>query len=152
MAGQPATPASVGRYDQYEQKMQALRRTLDTVARYRVLLILCVLLLTGSTLGLLAAIGSFTAMPADRTYHYGDTMDFGADAFWSNVSYEYAPEDGSQWQSGLPQMPGKYRIRAVSQNGFRRLRYSREATVTVLPRNLSVEIGKTDLIYGDSAE
>ena len=140
-----------GRYDQYVEKILSLRRTLDILHHYRILLILVAALILGAILSLMAVIGHFTAIPTDCTYFYGETPSLGADAFLSGISYEFSQED-SIWHAGLPQVPGTYRVRALSINGFGKTRHSKDAEVTILPRSLSVTIRPESIPYGDSLQ
>ncbi len=147
----PLSPVMAGRYDRYAKKILSVRHVLDTIIRYRVLLCVIAALVLGSALSLMAVIGHFTAMPAACTYDYGEEPTFGADAFLSKISYEYAGEDNI-WHVGTPKFPGTYQVRAVSKNGFGKARHSKQAQVTILPRSLSATLGEAEIPYGNSLE
>ncbi|MBQ7344808.1 MAG: transglutaminase domain-containing protein [Oscillospiraceae bacterium] len=139
------------RYSRYETRIQRIGQALGWARRHRIVLALTALWITVAVVGLLLAVGSFTGSLTFETLTYGGSPPCTIHAFLSDVRYQYAPAEGEAvWSDESPTLPGKYRIRAVSKNGFGRERYSDPATFTLLPRDLDVQIHAGTFVYGSS--
>ena len=138
-------PPSSSRYNLYEARMKTLRRHLD----FWYLYVLAAGALIALILFFLSRIGSFSGDITCGDFVYGDAPNGSAKAFLARVTWEYAPENSSQWSSAYPTETGTYRIRATTKNGFGQPVYSNEVTVTITPRPLTAQINGIACIYGD---
>ena len=137
------------RYRRYEARVQRLAKTLRWAKGHWLLLTLAALLTIAAVIGFLLTVGTFTGTLDCKTLVYGENPQCSMDAFLSQVSYQYAPAEGEPvWSDTFPTLPGQYRIRAVSKNGFGQPRYSDFVTFTLLPRELTVEIQDGAFVYG----
>ena len=121
-----------GRYEQYELRIRAIARVLRWIRRFKWLLITGAFLIAAgfAFVGIVPGIFTQEATCADHTY--GETLQYQAEAILSDVSYEFSTtEEGAAWTKEIPTLVGTYRIRAVSQNGYGKLRYSEEMLFTI---------------------
>ena len=137
------------RYDRYEAKMRRWGRFLKPLRRHPVLTAVTVLVVAAGLIALLLSMGRFSGEPRCDDFFYGDQPQCDLQAFLSQIRYEYADGSGD-WNQTPPTHIGRYRIRAVSTNGFGQPQYSDEMTATVLPRPLTVQISSGSYVYGDS--
>lgn len=137
------------RYSRYEARIRRFGQILGWVRRHWVMLALAGLLIAVAVVGFLLAVGSFTGSISCEDLIYGETPRCSVEVFLSDVRYQYAAAEGEAvWSDELPTLPGTYRIRAVSKNGFGQPKYSDSITFTLLPRELNVQIHSGTFVYG----
>lgn len=138
------------RYDRYEARIRAVRRILDGIRRHRIALAVTGAATVAAVLCFLAFVGHFIGQASYEDFVYGEKPQCSVKAFLSDTRYQYAPVDGeAAWSDAAPSLPGQYRIRAVSQNGFGQPHYGEAMTVTMFARKLSVRIEQASFVYGD---
>lgn len=138
------------RYNRYFAKIQRLKRLMHFVKAHRIAVMAAVLILAGSLCAFLLSIGSFSGVIESGDLVYGDAPQGTLTAFLSKYRYQYASMDANAvWSDSVPNEPGQYRVRGVSRNGFGINRYSKETTLTLLPRPLEVQIQDGSYVYGD---
>lgn len=138
------------RYEDYEKRIQGVRKMFDYIRRHRIALTAVAIALTGLVFCFLGMIGHFTGEARCSDFYYGEQPQSSLRAFLTGVEYQYASADGEPvWSDQAPVVPGQYRIRAVSRNGFGVYRYSEEMTATMHPRELRIDIMDASYIYGD---
>lgn len=143
-------PSVSQRYERYEARMRGIRRRYDNVADHPVASCLIVAFIVGLVLTFLAIIGSFFGVLVSEDFVYGDKVPFAAKAFLSDTTFQFASAEGeSLWGAEVPYLPGEYRVRGMSENGFGRPRYTDSATFRILPRPLTVTISDAQCFYGD---
>jgi len=140
------------KYEQYERRMRTLAKIVAWIRRYYKTVILPPVIAICAVLAFLSAIGIFTERPEPPSLVYGEMMDLSADAFLSDVSYEFRTTDGTVWHEGVPDTAGTYVLRAISRNGFGKPYYSDEATVVISPAPLSLECTLDACLYGTENE
>lgn len=139
------------RYDRYVARMQAIGRVLNSIRRHRIAISAATVLAAVLVCGFLAIIGNFTDALVCQDFIYGDEPSYAAKAFLSDVQYQFSPMEGEAvWSETTPTIPGEYRIRAVSENGFGRPNYSEEMSITMHPMALHINIRSASFAYGDS--
>ena len=77
-------------YDNYKSKILIIAKVWETIKRFRILILSCLLAVTATVTGLLIAKGAIYGdkdCPAEITY--GETLDYGAGAFMGDITYEY---------------------------------------------------------------
>ena len=138
-------------YDKYKSRIMYIAKIVDVIKKFRVLILSVVLAVTAIVTGLLAARGTVygeDSIPTQITY--GEQLSLGADAFMSHVSYEFRREGDGEWTTQKPTRAGKYQIRPVAEATFGGKRYGDVCTLTILPKNIVVEVQETELIYGET--
>ena len=80
---------------------------------------------------------------------YGKAPTFSAEAWFSDVRYEYSDAKGTAWSSKAPTHMGNYKVRAVSE-GFFGERYSEEMAFSIVPRTIEVSLKDKTVVYGES--
>ena len=138
------------RYSRYEAKMQRVGQILDGIKRHRIAVGLIATTIIALLICFLGMIGHFMGVPSCRDYIYGDQPACSVNAFlFDDMQYQFASAEGEAiWSNSSPILPGPYRIRAVSQNGFGQPKYSQAATFTLLARELNIHIISTNFVYG----
>lgn len=138
------------RYNKYEARVQAVGRTLDRIRQHKIAAILGVAAVVAIVLCFLGLIGMQSGEAKCADFVYGDEPPCSVKAFLADLQYEYAAVEGAaDWSDTMPVLPGKYRIRAVSKNGFGKPVYSEEMTFTLLERDLTVRVSDASFVYGD---
>ena len=130
-------------YDKYKNRIFSFARLIALIKRYRVLIlsILSVILVATSTL--LGTSGTISVGGAPKAeIVYGETVQFEAEAFLSNVQYEYRASGSDEWISGFPTQAGDFYVRATSTNAFGGKTYSKEYAITINAKKLALEIKK----------
>lgn len=136
------------RYERYEQRMLILRRILLWIKKYYKVITIPLVCVTAATLTFLAFVGTFTGALSCEGCVYGERPSAYAEAFLSDVRYEYCTEDGV-WRNGLPTEAGEYQVRAVSTTGFGKPRYSDSAPLSIAQRELRFSYGEVCCLYGE---
>ena len=109
------------------------------------------LLLTAvlATVGYLVAkgmvIGGVTCAPV---LAYGDDATPSSFVVMGSAVYEYAAEESDEWSRVPPVLPGKYRVRAVTERSFGRVSYSAPTPFTIEPRKVTVTVSEDSVPYG----
>lgn len=135
-------------YETYQKRINKIANVLAKILRMLPFIIagIAVILLTVTVL--LAAKGTVTGFQCTTEFTYGSLPECSAKAFLSDVRYEFREAPNGEWKEGLPKFPGTYSVRAVGLTAFGNDRYSREETVLVLQKTLSV-FSETAMEYGD---
>lgn len=137
-------------YEQYRARMSKLADFLDSLRKYRILIIsicLAVLSLTAVLLGISGIVYDSKACPAEITA--GDGLSYRAGAIFNSVSYEFRAEDSDVWTDEQPARPGAYLVRSVSHDIAGKPRYGKVHAFTVLPRTVTVTADCSSVVYGE---
>ncbi len=138
-------------YDSYYNKIEKVVRFFRKV--FKNIVPICVItgVIIASTIACLLAMGSFVnGVECPDTMVYGDTVDYAANAFLSDVQYEYKLEGSNEWTTTPPTEPGKYSVRAVSTNVFGSKKYSEEKSFVLNKKKIDVSVNESSVIYGGS--
>ena len=77
------------RYDSFKEKIEKLKKVLQVVKRFRVLIVSVLVAITATAAVLMSTAGLVNATQAcPSTFVYGEEATYGASAFLSGVSYE----------------------------------------------------------------
>ncbi|MDE5722378.1 MAG: transglutaminase-like domain-containing protein [Clostridia bacterium] len=139
-------------YDDYRKKMNKLKNVLDTVKRFRVLIIIVCAALIALIVTLMSVSGIVydkTDCPATLTY--GEELDYRAKAVFKSVSYEYAEENSDKWTYEKPVRAGSYKVRPVSKSVFGGKRYGKIHSFEILRRQTDISAA-LQTVYGDDPE
>ncbi|MBQ3505526.1 MAG: transglutaminase domain-containing protein [Clostridia bacterium] len=137
-------------YDKYKARIEYLAKLWAAIKRFKFLIMSAILAVTAIISGLVAAKGaiSWKTEPISEI-SYGESLSMEANAFLSDVSYEYKAEDGQVWKSGAPTSAGKYSVRAVADAAFGKKRYTDPKTFTILPVGLTLTLDEVSITYGE---
>ncbi|MBQ9714121.1 MAG: hypothetical protein IJV83_02235 [Clostridia bacterium] len=137
------------KYDKYKAKIQHRAKFFKFVKKFRVLIITVSAAIVATTTGLLVARGTVygDVLKTDNIM-YGEELEFEADAFMGDVSYEYFDYATGVWTTETPTHPGNYKVRAVSKTTFGGKRYSDEHAFTIHKRAVDVTIVEDTIEYG----
>ena len=134
-------------YETYQKKINRVASILAKILRWLPVIIAGLALVIATIIGLLAAKGTVSKFYCNSQVTYGSSLGCSAKSFLSSVRYEYRALSESEWMEGLPELPGTYSVRAVGKTVFGEDRYSREDTVTILPKTITVGLEK-NMEYG----
>ena len=137
-------------YQPYEEKIRKIAHVRDVIHKFRFLIIGVVALITGLIITFLSVQGSILKdVTMKSSYVYGESFSPYATAFMRDVQYEYCEYD--TWTDEKPVMPGRYRVRVKSKNGFGMNRYGKEVEFRIQPAPLTIGIERK-IIYGETPE
>ena len=137
-------------YETYRSKVMHTAYVVKRILRITLPILAALILAAIGVAVMLAYGGSITKDPEPCSIMYGESPEWGAEAFLCEVSYEYA-SDGGGWSKKMPRSTGSYRVRGVTENFYGKLRFSGETTLTVLPRTVTVRPYEATWVYGDAA-
>ncbi len=135
-------------YETYQKKINRIADLLAKLLRMLPFIIAGFVAILLSVTALLAVKGIVSGFQCETELTYGSLPECSAKAFLSDVRYEFREMPNGEWQDGLPKFPGTYAVRAVGQTVFGNDRYSKEETVLILQKPLSV-FSETAMEYGD---
>ena len=136
-------------YETYQKKINRIANLLAKLLRMLPFIIaglVAVLLALTVVLSIKGTVTGFQCEVKELTY--GSLPECSAKAFLSDVRYEFRKISDVEWNDGLPKLPGTYSVRAVGKTVFGNDRYSKEETIVILQKTLSV-FSETEMEYGD---
>lgn len=136
-------------YENYQKKILRIAGILSKIVRHMVLIIAVASVLAAAGIGLLVAKGTVGELQCPDSIVYGDMPSVSANAFLSDVHYEYRSASEDTWVKGLPKYPGEYLMRAAAKTAFGGYRYSGEKTITVEKRVLEIAVNESKITYGE---
>ncbi len=139
-------------YANYKRKILVLAKILNFIKRYRALLITAGAILSVALGSFLAVFGLvYDKTPCPETVRYGDAFTYEAEAFLSDVEYEFSTDgDFENVSSTPPTLVGKYYVRAVAKSVFGTDRHGDTHAFSIVPRTVSVSIVEDTLVYGNA--
>lgn len=138
-------------YQEYKKKVLKFVKILETIRKYRVLIITVtsiILLLIASFLATKGIIYGQSLSSSELIY--GDEYNFSAKSLFSSVQYEYKQEGSTEWTNEKPTRVGTYQVRAMGKASFGQYRYGDEFTFVILHRAINVEVSEETICYGDT--
>ncbi len=129
----------------------ALARVLNFIRRYR-----AVFITAGSVL--FAALAVFFAIfgmiidktPCPDSIIFGDPFTYEAEAYFSDVRYEFSASDEfDEPSASAPTRVGSYFVRAVSKSILGFDRHGKTHAFSIVPRTVTVGVNEDTVVYGD---
>ncbi|MBE5762950.1 MAG: transglutaminase domain-containing protein [Clostridiales bacterium] len=137
-------------YDSYKKRLETLASIKASIIKHRLLIIACLIVALTIVSVFLGINGLITDVELNKAeYTYGEDVGFFAKSIFNKTNYEYHTLNG-QWQEGLPQTPGEYEIRAVSNRSFGAKEYSKASKVVIKKKDLYITIKNDSIVYGNS--
>lgn len=136
-------------YDAYKQRIIRLNHKINTVLRFKWLILSCIVVIVSLTTYISITKGSISSVEFNPTYTYGDSIDISANVKMSNViRYEYKALDATEWTTQKPSKVGKYETRIVSKGLFGN-KISKAYEFEILKKPLVIDVNETTIKYGD---
>lgn len=127
-------------YEQYALKIKKYADIRDAILKFKILILSVLSVILVATAGFLAVNGMITEQVSGREeYVFGETPKFSAKALFSPLSFEYSA-DGENWSADVPDMPGEYYVRAVSERSFGFKGHSNAYAFTILKKDVTLNI------------
>ena len=136
-------------YENYHNKISRLSLTLAKVVKYLALIITVSVIVATATVTLLATKGLPGDVDCTTEVTYGDPLQYDAQAFLSDVRYEFKYADSDVWIDTAPHLPGTYQIRAVGLSSFGNDRYGQPTTFVIRPRPIRVWTAEEEILFGN---
>lgn len=136
-------------YEEYSRKVKKYAAILNFIRRYRFLLIAVLAAaaaVTSVLIGIRGIVSDVSACP--ETVRYGEAIGYKADAIFTDVCYEFAQNGSDNWSLSVPVRVGEYRVRARAEGPFGIMRYGKEHSFAVLPKQTEVRVSGTEVDYG----
>lgn len=137
-------------YEEYEQKIIKKAKVLRVLYRFRVLIILAIVLVLGSG-GTLAGTKGVVMdkKKVGNTYYYGEIYEYLSEAFLSEVDYEFSYNHSEEWTSELPRLIGHYTLRSKSKNIVNSYYYGALQEFDIVPKPIDVQVVESSITYGE---
>ena len=127
-------------YEQYALKIKKYADIRDAILKFKILILSVLSVILVATAGFLAVNGMITEqISGSEEYVFGETPKFSAKALFSPLSFEYSA-DGENWSADVPDMPGEYYVRAVSERSFGFKGHSDAYAFTILKKDVTLNI------------
>lgn len=134
-------------YDIYEARIVKIANFIKFIFRHKIKIMLCfafAFIITGTLLGTKGIIVKAQSCPEEIVY--GDNLKWKAEAFLSDVKYEYREKNSDEWTEEHPVLVGDYYVRASAKALFG-YRHSDEQAFTIKPKQITVKVGS--MTYGE---
>ena len=136
-------------YDKYKARISKIAKFLWVVRRYRILIMSVILTVMAITTVLLSTNGMvYGDGKCPSTIAYGQTLEYDAHAFLAKVDLEFYNSSTKTWTSEQPRLPGRYKVRAVSENIFGDKKYGEVHEFTIVPKSIPVKVSVNTIEYG----
>ena len=138
-------------YDEYEARMKKIAEVLNRIRKHRVIISVCAAILIAFVSVLLFINGMMIedAVEPSAPVLYGDELQLGGKAIFGEIQYRFKREGEQDWLAGLPQIPGNYRVQAVTKRSFGVIQYGKELALSVVARPIVFSFEPTT-VYGDA--
>ena len=136
-------------YEVYQKKINRIARILAKIVRLLPLILTVLAVIMALIAGYMLMKGMVFSMACPTQATYGDSMEYHAKVFLSDVHYEHCAIGSEKWNEGLPVTAGRFQVRAVTENVFGNPRYGKPAEITILPKEITVGVSDTAVLYGN---
>ena len=140
-------------YANYKNRIAKLKVVLQTIYKFRILIVSVLSAVLLITAGMLLSSGAILSVSLEvPTITYGEDVVIDANAVLADVFYEYSDDGGKTWKEGLPTLPSNqpYLVRAYAFNAFGGKRTSDVQQVVINYRKITVEVSESVIMYGET--
>lgn len=139
-------------YKKYYNRMEKLAKVVETIKKYRVLIISIIGALLAMLIAFLSVQGMITEDITIKSDHivYGQSFKCDSKSLFGKTGYQYRNIDDGKWIDGLPVEAGEYYIRAYSVRTFGIKNYGKSKPVTVDKKPLTISVENQAVVYGES--
>lgn len=141
-------------YERYEQKIAKIVDFLKRLYRNKIKILIVfsfMVISVGVLLGFKGTIVNAGEVPEEITYGEHHNFEEKANAFLSDVYFEYCAKGENVWSKNFPTKPGDYKARVASESLFG-TRYGEEHKFRLLPKDVTVTIDNPTRTYGEGRE
>lgn len=141
-------------YKSYQKKIERIAKFVDTVKKYKVL----ILSIIGALLAVLTAFLSVKGMMTNdlnfpiNQFTYGYQIEGNAEALFGSVGYQYRLQGEQEWTDGTPNKVGVYEVRAVSNRTFNIKQYGDVNVIEIRPKDVNFYISSSSVTYGETPD
>ncbi len=139
-------------YKKYYNRMEKLAKVVETIKKYRVLIISIIGALLVMLIAFLSVQGIITEDITVKSDHivYGQTFKCDSQSLFGKTGYQYRNSADGKWRDGLPVEAGEYYIRAYSVRTFGVKNYGKPLPVTVDKKPLTLSVENQTVVYGET--
>ena len=140
-------------YANYKNRIAKLKVVLQTIYKFRILIVSVLSAVLLITAGMLLSSGAILSVSLEvPTITYGEDVVIDANAVLADVFYEYSDDGGKTWKEGLPTLPSNqpYLVRAYAFNAFGGKRTSDAQQVVIDFRKITIEVNEGVIMYGET--
>ncbi len=139
-------------YDKYQNKILKRASILRKFLRFLpvIIALLCAAVLAAVTVIFTKGIVYSVNIPS--SIEYGKIPRCTASALFSEAYLEYSPKGENAWGTEPPIMPGEYDVRAAAKSAFGKIKYKEGYSLTIGKRNISITLGETSAVYGETPD
>lgn len=136
-------------YQEYKNKMLKLVRILETIRKFRFLIISLTCSIIVLTASFLITKGLVISPSLEKTeVEYGEAIEVHGNALFGKQWLEYKYGNG-EWSTTQTYEIGEHHVRVVAKSAFGKNRYSKELKYVINPRKTEVEVYDESITYGD---
>lgn len=136
-------------YQNYKEKLSGCMKFLEKVWRFRLFVLIGIVLLLALLFTMLGITGTVYAESCPSSTEYGTPIAFQAKALFRKPETQYRRAGEESWTNEQPIVAGDYEVRAVSRSGFGGETHGKIFSYSVLPRQAEVSVAEEIYVYGE---
>lgn len=136
-------------YQNYKEKLSGCMKFLEKVWRFRLFVLIGIVLLLALLFTMLGITGMVYAESCPSATEYGTPIAFQAKALFGKTETQYRRAGEESWTNEQPIVAGDYEVRAVSRSGFGGETHGKIFSYSVLPRRTEVFVAEDRYVYGE---
>ena len=137
-------------YQNYKEKLSGCMRFLEKIWRFRLFILIGIVLLLALLFTMLGITGIVYAESCPSSTEYGTPIAFQAKALFRKPETQYRAAGEGEWTTEQPTLTGDYEVRAVSRSGFGGETHGKIFSYSVLPRRTEVSVTEEIYVYGET--
>lgn len=137
-------------YQNYKEKLSGCMKFLEKVWRFRLFILIGIVLLLALLFTMLGITGIVYAESCPSSTEYGTPIAFQAKALFRKPETQYRAAGEGEWTTEQPTLAGDYEVRAVSRSGFGGETHGKIFSYSVLPRRTEVSVTEEIYVYGET--
>ena len=138
-------------YEAYQEKVTKVANFLKKIFKHMAFIISTLSVVVLLLISFLATKGMILGgIEVNSGIVYGGEIGASAKALFSDVEFEYTDFGKEEWSLTAPTLAGKYEVRAKSKASFGAHRYSESVEFSIAPKDITVQILDTSVIYGEN--
>lgn len=138
-------------YEAYQEKVTKVANFLKKIFKHMAFIISTLSVVVLLLISFLATKGMILGgIEVNSGIVYGGEIGASAKALFSDVEFEYTDFGKEEWSLTTPTLAGKYEVRAKSKASFGAHRYSESVEFSIAPKDITVQILDTSIIYGEN--
>ena len=136
-------------YEAYQNKIKRRARVLAVFVRFLPLILALLITAAALATGYAVMKGMILDWHCSPRITYGETAQYGARTFFSEVVTQYREKGKTEWLDGMPTAAGQYEVRAAAKGVFG-LRCGKATALAIEPKDITVSVSGGELLYGNA--